>query len=606
MDNSTNVDDSIETRQPEADIAPSDMVLVLRKEEQDAIQEASTEGSQANLVLTSSGSTMKDGQEPSIETPELLAVEAPELPYIEPSPREELVMDKCEDPTVEGSIMGQEQELDMGGNQGPTGEEYRNPTAGEHPITGENPIAGEYPIAGECQESAIEPQLSEELSSDHDTDCEGEQDIAFLEDNHVQTSSLGDDLPLFVRGDTPDIEAMQPAPTQMPPPPLPTAAPRPSSEGISTYQKLRNFQKMVQRKRAAKRPAPHQHQAEPDRESYPEAIQPAPTETHMKKAEKVDDMEDDNKATAEFRKLKKHYDNLRKNNGKLSFTQDIEWIKVQNSEQARIKKRKREQRLAHTEQNGEGEPDLFPEASDESDTGDSDLNQGRDGQAQPGSRKRHKPELPQKGHKQISIVEAERQSMMVALDANTDMPKKKSKQPDSGNPQDAGNSTAKKRPKAKVSKAQKPKTAGRKAAKETRKTAGAKRKTQNAINQVSSLFASNVFEQQASQDAPDQPTFKSRNKQSALKELIASVPMEDRKMARSEMSALLAATTDFDGRGSARADGNGMWRVKGMKTSLKPYQLLGSAFMRRRENAVEEPRGGLVAELSPSSLFRLL
>ena len=33
-----------------------------------------------------------------------------------------------------------------------------------------------------------------------------------------------------------------------------------------------------------------------------------------------------------------------------------------------------------------------------------------------------------------------------------------------------------------------------------------------------------------------------------------------------------------------------------MKTSLKAYQVLGSAFMRRRENALEEPKGGLVAD----------
>jgi SNF2 family DNA or RNA helicase len=40
----------------------------------------------------------------------------------------------------------------------------------------------------------------------------------------------------------------------------------------------------------------------------------------------------------------------------------------------------------------------------------------------------------------------------------------------------------------------------------------------------------------------------------------------------------------------------GNWLVKGMKTSLKGYQVLGSAFMRRRENAAEEPLGGLMAD----------
>ena len=53
---------------------------------------------------------------------------------------------------------------------------------------------------------------------------------------------------------------------------------------------------------------------------------------------------------------------------------------------------------------------------------------------------------------------------------------------------------------------------------------------------------------------------------------------------------------DFDGRGSVRSDQSGNWTVKGMTTSLKNYQVLGSAFMRRRENALEEPRGGLMAD----------
>jgi SNF2 family DNA or RNA helicase len=36
--------------------------------------------------------------------------------------------------------------------------------------------------------------------------------------------------------------------------------------------------------------------------------------------------------------------------------------------------------------------------------------------------------------------------------------------------------------------------------------------------------------------------------------------------------------------------------VKGMKVSLKPYQILGVSFLRSRENATEEPRGGILAD----------
>jgi SNF2 family DNA or RNA helicase len=107
---------------------------------------------------------------------------------------------------------------------------------------------------------------------------------------------------------------------------------------------------------------------------------------------------------------------------------------------------------------------------------------------------------------------------------------------------------------------------------------------------------SDVFRQQASEDAPEQPTFTSRNKQDALKELIASVPTEHQKSVKDDTAALLRATKDFDGHGSCKADGNGMWKVRGMATSLKHYQVMGTAFMRRRENDLHEPRGGLMAD----------
>jgi len=143
--------------------------------------------------------------------------------------------------------------------------------------------------------------------------------------------------------------------------------------------------------------------------------------------------------------------------------------------------------------------------------------------------------------------------------------------------------------------------------KRPRQTVKARKEAEAAVRQATSLFNSNVFRQQAAADAPNEPSFRSRNKTDALKELIASVPMDSVKTARGDTAALMQATKDFDGHGRVKADGNGMWRVKGMATSLKAYQIMGSAFMRRRENAPDEPRGGLMVRRNPSgSTFHAL
>jgi hypothetical protein len=140
-------------------------------------------------------------------------------------------------------------------------------------------------------------------------------------------------------------------------------------------------------------------------------------------------------------------------------------------------------------------------------------------------------------------------------------------------------------------------------AKRPRLSAKARKATEAAVRQTTSLFGANVFEQQATQDAPDEPSFRSRNKSSALKEMIASVPGESKQTAKTDTAALMQATKDFDGHGSVKADGHGMWLVKGMQTSLKAYQIMGSAFMRRRENASDEPRGGLMVRRIPYIRF---
>ncbi|KAF2032710.1 hypothetical protein EK21DRAFT_98852 [Setomelanomma holmii] len=388
----------------------------------------------------------------------------------------------------------------------------------------------------------------------------------------------------------------------MPPPPRPSATP--VLPGNSTYARIRNLQnKFKEKKNAeAKRQAAHQYQANPDNEAYLEAVLSSITPASSTPAPAVDeDKLAHRQANAEFAKQKRYYDEQKRKNGHLTFRQDVEWLKIRGNEDARIKKRLRD--LAKANQNDDDETDLFPEARPQPqiNTEIEDDSDDTFGLNAPGpSRKRQRRDMPLKASKQMSMQEAELESMKVALDAHEDLPKKKTKtqrtDDDSQNIRASGKGKGKGKAKATKSKSKTTRsTAASKIATGSRKTAKGKRDVEHAIKQATSLFNSNVFEQQAGDDEADQPTFRSRNKTDALKELIASIPLEDKKQARADISVLVAATKDFDGKGSCKALG-GNWLVKGMKTSLKSYQVLGSAFMRRRENAAEQPKGGLMAD----------
>jgi hypothetical protein len=64
-----------------------------------------------------------------------------------------------------------------------------------------------------------------------------------------------------------------------------------------------------------------------------------------------------------------------------------------------------------------------------------------------------------------------------------------------------------------------------------------------------------VFEQQAGEDDEEQPTFRTRDKHDALKELITSVPIGEQKIVRDDMNTIISAGKDFDGHGSVKAAG---------------------------------------------------
>ena len=114
------------------------------------------------------------------------------------------------------------------------------------------------------------------------------------------------------------------------------------------------------------------------------------------------------------------------------------------------------------------------------------------------------------------------------------------------------------------------------------------------LNDFASLTTSNVYEDaNRNLDRPDLAVVTHTNKQEALKAFLAGVTRDDRGNVRGEKTSILLATKAL---GNVRADGNGKWKLKGMKSSLLHHQVQGAAWMRARETQDAEPLGGLQAD----------
>ncbi|KXT07965.1 hypothetical protein AC579_8596 [Pseudocercospora musae] len=132
-----------------------------------------------------------------------------------------------------------------------------------------------------------------------------------------------------------------------------------------------------------------------------------------------------------------------------------------------------------------------------------------------------------------------------------------------------------------------------------KKKDGHTKKGGRAMANLTSIYGTNVFKDTLQNAGkPDQPTFDKRRKDDALKQLIASVPSENRKIASADKKYLLHSTKAFTGQGACfpSQDGSGNWHLRGLKSTLKHYQVLGAAFMRKREGEAFEPRGGILAD----------
>ena len=110
---------------------------------------------------------------------------------------------------------------------------------------------------------------------------------------------------------------------------------------------------------------------------------------------------------------------------------------------------------------------------------------------------------------------------------------------------------------------------------------------------------SDIFEDTAATaDLQDQPAFDSGHtrRPDALDEIIASLPEEDKKQAITDKNRLNSAAAAFSGFGEIKPADGANWILKGMKTPLKHYQVIGTALMRLREGNPACGGGGILAD----------
>lgn len=104
-----------------------------------------------------------------------------------------------------------------------------------------------------------------------------------------------------------------------------------------------------------------------------------------------------------------------------------------------------------------------------------------------------------------------------------------------------------------------------------------KRSRKNKEIALQPFLGSDLFEvARANSSLPGIPACSAKNKVKALLELIANVPIKGQKEAMSDKQKVLKATRKFTK--SARSDGKGGWKIKGLDTSLYHHQV-GSSIL---------------------------
>ena len=185
------------------------------------------------------------------------------------------------------------------------------------------------------------------------------------------------------------------------------------------------------------------------------------------------------------------------------------------------------------------------------------------------------------------VPPALRQSMQIGLDAGRAKAQKEAKK------KNRNVSEKRKAPKERISKSKEKNGNGANKKKGRRPLKGLD------LANVGSLLNNDIIAHAiANQGKAAQPGFSSTRRKDALTELVASMPAGHRNLYAGDKKALEDSCKKFSwkGPGSMHSDGKGGWLLKGMKTSLFHYQLLGAAWMRERENSATAPFGGIVAD----------
>lgn len=306
---------------------------------------------------------------------------------------------------------------------------------------------------------------------------------------------------------------------------------------------------------------------------------------HQSSPIELDTEAEDISATARFKSLKKSYERKKKK-GNNAVEDEIAFSKARNAEAQRLKLKSRKRSYQDVESEIEmvEEDDTLFLAEENPSAPTDGRKQGEDLET-PIAPKRRKPcranKIPEPALQDATKVGFDMLEAEARKKASTKPQAKRTSRRKDPNERKTGTSKAKGKKKGGV-------------AADSNKSRA--RKGPQMMN-YETLFNNDIVgAAQANVGKSSQPGFTSRNKKDALAELIASIPESERTTHNADKNALDKATKSFTGHAAMKADGNNGWRLRGMKTSLYHYQLLGAAFMRDRENSASQPYGGLQSD----------
>ena len=125
-----------------------------------------------------------------------------------------------------------------------------------------------------------------------------------------------------------------------------------------------------------------------------------------------------------------------------------------------------------------------------------------------------------------------------------------------------------------------------------------KKKSQRRETKLAGLMSSDLYnDSNANVEKENLPQVSEKKKKEFLTELIANIPVADRAQAKSDRAAILEATKILM-KWKVKPDGNGNWKMPGMKSSLFHYQVQAAAFMKERElkTGDQDVKGGLLCD----------